>query len=93
MDAHLGPIREPAGLEETLRFFEDHEYLQQCTATDTGAMEVHNLFLVGSLVTEAALARRESRGGHYRTDYPAPRESWRRRLIYQRVPGDERDSG
>lgn len=93
MDAHLGPIREPAGLEEALRFFEDHEYLQQCTATDTGAMEVHNLFLVGSLVTEAALARRESRGGHYRTDYPAPRESWRRRLIYQRVPGDERDSG
>ena len=29
-----------------------------------------NLVLVGRLVTEAALIRTESRGAHYRTDFP-----------------------
>jgi L-aspartate oxidase len=89
MDAHLGPIREPSGLEQSLRFFERYDYLQRCAAPDPEAMEVHNLLQVGALVTEAALARRESRGGHYRTDYPEPRECWRKHLIFQRASRNE----
>jgi len=34
------------------------------------AHEAHNLWLVGSLVARSALARQESRGAHYRTDFP-----------------------
>ncbi|HEY5625284.1 MAG TPA: hypothetical protein VIT93_02230, partial [Dehalococcoidia bacterium] len=26
----------------------------------------------------------ESRGAHYRTDYPEPREDWRRHLVFRR---------
>ena len=35
------------------------------------AYEAHNIRLAGTLVTRSALAREESRGAHYRTDYPA----------------------
>ncbi|MGB0006109.1 MAG: L-aspartate oxidase, partial [Candidatus Sulfotelmatobacter sp.] len=34
------------------------------------AWEAANLLLAGLLVVRAALAREESRGAHYRTDYP-----------------------
>ncbi len=34
------------------------------------AYEARNLWLAGSLVAQSALAREESRGAHYRTDFP-----------------------
>jgi len=33
------------------------------------------------LIAEAALLRRESRGGHYRRDFPRPKNKWRGRHI------------
>jgi L-aspartate oxidase len=35
------------------------------------ACEAHNLHLCGSVIARSALAREESRGAHYRTDFPA----------------------
>jgi L-aspartate oxidase len=43
------------------------------------AGEARNLLLAGRLVAQAALARRESRGGHYRSDYPQADAAWQRR--------------
>ena len=43
------------------------------------AGEARNLILAGRLVAQAALARRESRGGHYRADYPRADAAWQRR--------------
>ena len=40
--------------------------------------EARNLLLVARLVTIAALRREESRGAHYRDDFPLPRAEWRR---------------
>jgi len=37
---------------------------------DPATIEDRNLLVTGRLITEAALRRRESRGAHYRSDYP-----------------------
>ena len=41
--------------------------------------EVRNVVLVARLVTLAALQRKESRGAHYRDDYPNANNEWKRR--------------
>jgi L-aspartate oxidase len=71
-----------AGAARTLAFWHGDG---EC-ARERQAQELANLVLVGRLVTEAALARRESRGAHYRTDYPETSPEWRRHLIFQREP-------
>jgi L-aspartate oxidase len=38
---------------------------------DRAAFELRNMHQVASLIALAALAREESRGGHYRTDFPS----------------------
>jgi L-aspartate oxidase len=45
------------------------------------AGEARNLLWAGQLLAQAALARRESRGGHYRADHPLPDAAWKRRLF------------
>ncbi len=34
------------------------------------ALDLHNLLTVSEAITRSALERRESRGGHFRDDYP-----------------------
>ena len=51
---------------------------------DRPSHELANLVLAGRLVTEAALIREESRGAHYRTDFPQPRDSWLRHIVFRK---------
>jgi L-aspartate oxidase len=46
-----------------------------------GATEEVNLIQTAGLIAQAALRRRESRGGHYRSDFPRARGEWRGRHI------------
>ncbi len=34
-------------------------------------------------IGQAALRREESRGAHYRSDFPEPREEWRRHIVFR----------
>jgi len=52
--------------------------------TDRPAHELNDLVACGRLVTEAALIREESRGAHYRSDFPQPHEEWRRHIVFRR---------
>ncbi|MES2522383.1 MAG: L-aspartate oxidase [Gemmatimonadota bacterium] len=46
-----------------------------------GATEERNLLVTAQLVTEASLMRKESRGGHFRSDFPKTRRKWQGRHI------------
>jgi L-aspartate oxidase len=46
-----------------------------------GMTEERNMFDTARLITEAALLRRESRGGHFRSDFPRDRRKWQGKHI------------
>ncbi len=46
-----------------------------------GAPEEMNLVQTARLIVEGALKRKESRGGHYRSDFPRAKRTWRGRHI------------
>jgi L-aspartate oxidase len=45
------------------------------------ALEARNLHTVAEAMVQAALAREESRGAHYRTDFPEPTEGARHSIV------------
>jgi L-aspartate oxidase len=80
----VGIVRDGAGLAEaslTLSMWEQ----SAPPARDRPSHELANLLLVGRLVTEAALIRTESRGAHYRVDFPNPDESWVRHTVFRKA--------
>ncbi len=52
--------------------------------SDRSSYELNNLVLTARLVAEAALIRRESRGAHYRTDYPETSKDWVKHVVLKR---------
>ena len=51
------------------------------TRLAVGATEERNLLETARLVAEASLLRKESRGGHFRSDFPKSRRKWQGRHI------------
>ena len=52
--------------------------------TDRPSYELTNLVLTGRLMTEAALIREESRGAHFRSDFPQPSPDWHHHIIFKK---------
>ncbi len=52
--------------------------------TDRPSYELANMVLVGRLLAEAALAREESRGAHFRSDSPEPSDAWLRHIVFRK---------
>jgi L-aspartate oxidase len=66
-----GIDRNARGLRECLSALSDiHDRLP------AGATEELNLCETAILIARSALARKESRGGHHRSDFPKPRRGW-----------------
>ncbi|MFH1002725.1 MAG: FAD-binding protein, partial [Chloroflexota bacterium] len=79
----VGMIRDKAGLS---RAADTLAAWQRTLAppTDRPSYELSNLVLAGRLAAEAALMREESRGAHFRTDFPRRSRRWRRHIVFTR---------
>ena len=52
-------------------------------STDRPAYELSNMVLNARLITESALLREESRGAHYRNDFPLTSTAWQKHIIFK----------
>ncbi len=73
---HAGIDRNAAGLERCLTTLDDI-----AQRLPEGATEETNMADTARLIAEAALLRQESRGGHYRRDFPRTKRKWKGRHI------------
>jgi L-aspartate oxidase len=64
MSSHVGVIRHGDGLAEAVRSFAAIE-------REAGSIAMRNMATTALLVASSAWSRRESRGAHFRADYPA----------------------
>ena len=67
MSASAGVLRSGTGL--------------MCDKPDAEAWQATNLHLVATALVRSALARQETRGSHWRDDFPASSEAWRGHLV------------
>ena len=74
MYANVGLVRNERGLREALLRISELD-----SAFPHAANELRNLLVTGRLISEAALARPESRGSHFRSDYPHALEEFAKR--------------
>ncbi len=74
MTSYAGIIRTEEGLKDLLQLIMkrhkiiEEYYWNHCITRDF--IELRNIVLNAELIVRAALSRRESRGGHYREDFP-----------------------
>ncbi len=78
-----GIIRDKAGLNEAANVLAGWQQSGP-PATDQPSHELANLILTGRLLTEAALLREESRGAHFRSDFPQVSPKWHRHIVWRR---------
>jgi L-aspartate oxidase len=74
MSSHVGVIRDGDRLAEAVQTFAAIE-------RDGGNIALRNMATTALLVAASAWARRESRGAHYRIDYPAERPELKHRTM------------
>ncbi|HEX6203927.1 MAG TPA: L-aspartate oxidase [Thermoanaerobaculia bacterium] len=103
MAADVGLVRDAAGMAraaeelrwleteaaELLRDAEDRAGAAAAGGVLRDLLETRNLLTAGTLVTAAARVRRESRGAHYRSDFPHEDAGWRRRVLVTARTGAE----
>jgi L-aspartate oxidase len=75
MSDYVGIVRNDVRLQRALRrldlLWEETEQLYETSTLSPQLLELRNMITVGYLIVKGASFRKESRGLHYNTDYPA----------------------
>ena len=76
----VGIVRSKEGLSAAVQRFEALSAEHEPPGPDRLAGPLANAALTATLIARSALARTESRGAHFRSDYPKPRPVWKRHI-------------
>ncbi len=81
-----GILRHAVGLQSALESLNTLAERAQRSGMDSlpalnATLDLVNLITVAKLVTESALLRTESRGAHFREDFPQPDPAWLKNII------------
>lgn len=79
---YLGIIRNREGLTKAIELLDLKPRSNPGFELDPAYFELQNMYLVAKLIAKAALYRTESRGGHYRSDFPKPEAKWRKHIEF-----------
>lgn len=85
---HVGLVRHADGLSVALETLNElfQEFGKPVPTRE--AIELANMINAGWLVTRAALEREESRGAHFRSDFPGLDENWHCHLLLREENGE-----
>jgi len=80
----VGIVRSKESLESARHKIELLERQLNFVPASVSELELKNMLMVAKLIAQAALDRLESRGAHFRTDYPSTDDKqWKRHLVYK----------
>ena len=83
---YVSIIRNEEGLKKALKKIDEieknlHDVKVNGIIDLQKSFELKNMVVVAKLVTKSALYREESRGAHYREDFPETKDDWRGNII------------
>lgn len=88
MSRQLGIARDREDLRQALEELGAVEAKYAGQAAETPEqLDLKSQILVSRLIAQAALQREESRGAHYRLDFPKPRDCWKHHTIEEEEGG------
>ncbi len=88
MEQHVGMERTSDGLAYSLRMLQLDE-MRRVEDVKIESIEQYNMVQVGWLMATSAYLREESRGGHYRADYPNQKQEWKQKRILRGIYYDD----
>ncbi len=79
----VGIIRNSSDLKKAQQKINEWKYLLGLGLKTVEEFELANLIILADLVTNSALQREESRGAHYREDFPDRDDvNWKKHIIH-----------
>ncbi|MBM7554154.1 L-aspartate oxidase [Thalassobacillus pellis] len=82
MMERVGIMRSKADLLTQKKWLDSFAFPDNLDSLSKEETEVVFMLVTARLITDAAIKREESRGGHYRKDLPFEREEWRHKHIH-----------
>jgi len=82
MNKYVGIVRNGENLKKAHeQIMEIISEVNELQCVSMAQYQVSNMATIARLVIESALEREESRGAHYRTDFPETRDEWVRHIV------------